>query len=186
MSRFSTEVVGACLASMVFGGAVVYFLLGRGKQRGVPEAAPAPDGEQRGADAGAGSGAGAGGAADGASADVDEPCKMVMVVRMDLKMGKGKIAAQVRSSAGSRARAKWSAYPGHCDRRYQCGHAVLGAYQEAQQKHQHYIDAWEEYGQKKIAVKVQSEEDMDAVAERVRAAGLPHYIVVRAAADLQI
>lgn len=105
MSRFSTEVVGACLASMVFGGAVVYFLLGRGKQRGVPEAAPAPDGEQRGADAGAGSGAGAGGAADGASADVDEPCKMVMVVRMDLKMGKGKIAAQVRSSAGSHAHA---------------------------------------------------------------------------------
>lgn len=56
---------------------------------------------------------------------------------------------------------------------------MLGAYQDAQRKHQHYIDAWEEFGQKKVAVKVPNEEAMDAVAERVRASGIPYYVVVR-------
>ena len=133
----------------------MYFLLGRRK----PQAAPAVPPAAEAAAAGAGAGAGAGAESDDETESVGEPCKMVMVVRMDLKMGKGKIAAQVCCGPLLRAALLGGGVisPVHtraCLSDRQCGHAVLGAYQEAQKQHQHYIDAWEEYGQKKIAVKV--------------------------------
>lgn len=53
---------------------------------------------------------------------------MVLVVRADLKMGKGKVAAQ-------------------------CAHAAVANYQAAR-KHPKLLAAWEESGQKKVAVKV--------------------------------
>jgi hypothetical protein len=71
--------------------------------------------------------------------DVDEEdFKMVFVVRMDLKMGLGKMAAQV-------------------------GHATLGAYKRLSQLSdkdavaEHALFEWTETGQKKIVVKVNTE-----------------------------
>ncbi len=64
--------------------------------------------------------------------------KLVMVVREDLKMGKGKIGAQ-------------------------CGHATIGAYEQVTQfaKKSAYwkkaLNSWSWEGQKKICVKVMSE-----------------------------
>ena len=55
--------------------------------------------------------------------------KMVLVVRTDLKMGKGKVCAQV-------------------------GHATLGAYQRALRRAPAAVRAWSRFGQAKIALKV--------------------------------
>lgn len=54
---------------------------------------------------------------------------MLLVVRNDLKMGKGKIAAQ-------------------------CGHAAVGAYQSAMRRCPQMVRSWENSGCAKIAVKV--------------------------------
>lgn len=67
--------------------------------------------------------------------------KMVLIVREDLKMGKGKIGAQ-------------------------CGHATLGAYKECTKyaKDSEYwkkiMNNWSWEGQKKICVKVNSEQEL--------------------------
>lgn len=53
---------------------------------------------------------------------LDGACKMVLVVNMDLNMGKGKIAAQ-------------------------CGHAVLGAYKIATKSCPSAVKYWEMIGQ---------------------------------------
>ncbi|KAH8236577.1 hypothetical protein KR026_006104 [Drosophila bipectinata] len=64
--------------------------------------------------------------------------KMVLVVRNDLKMGKGKIAAQ-------------------------CGHGAVGAYQSAVSKTPRLVRAWDSCGCAKIAVKVESEAELMAI-----------------------
>jgi len=84
-----------------------------------------------------------------------EDYKMVLVVRNDLAMGKGKIAAQ-------------------------CSHATLGAFKKAQKKDQRGLDAWEEAGQAKVVVKVQDEDEMLALEEEARKAKLITYIVIDA------
>ena len=61
--------------------------------------------------------------------------KMVIAVRTDLKMGTGKIAAQV-------------------------GHGVLGAYKSALAKDPLSVSVWEECGEPKIVVKVDGELDL--------------------------
>uniref|UniRef100_A0A1B0DDZ0 peptidyl-tRNA hydrolase n=1 Tax=Phlebotomus papatasi TaxID=29031 RepID=A0A1B0DDZ0_PHLPP len=61
--------------------------------------------------------------------------KMILVVRNDLKMGKGKIAAQ-------------------------CGHAAVGAFQTAIRRIPSIVRRWENSGCAKIAVKVESEEEL--------------------------
>ncbi|KXL46588.1 hypothetical protein M433DRAFT_134016 [Acidomyces richmondensis BFW] len=66
-----------------------------------------------------------------------EECKLVLVVRTDLGMGKGKIAAQ-------------------------CSHATLACYKtllRADPAHP-VLRRWERLGQAKVALKVESEEDM--------------------------
>eukprot|EP01108_Squamamoeba_japonica_P006298 TRINITY_DN5070_c0_g1_i1.p2 TRINITY_DN5070_c0_g1~~TRINITY_DN5070_c0_g1_i1.p2 ORF type:complete len:194 (+),score=85.49 TRINITY_DN5070_c0_g1_i1:43-582(+) len=78
--------------------------------------------------------------------------KMVLVVRTDLKMGKGKMCAQ-------------------------CGHATLGAYQRAQRHTPGAVRSWSRFGQAKIAVKVQSEDALLAVQVAAADAGLVHYVV---------
>ena len=57
-------------------------------------------------------------------------CKMVLVVRTDLKMGKGKAAAQ-------------------------CSHAAVGAYKIAKKNSPSILRAWERMGQPKIVTKVE-------------------------------
>ncbi|RHZ03060.1 hypothetical protein DYB37_005824 [Aphanomyces astaci] len=89
------------------------------------------------------------------SDDDCEPHKMVLVVRNDLKMTKGKIAAQ-------------------------CGHATLGAYKRALKRTPQALDFWEYSGQTKVALKIESEEEMLLLAGRAKELGLVHYIVVDA------
>ncbi|KAF0693674.1 Aste57867_15377 [Aphanomyces stellatus] len=84
-----------------------------------------------------------------------EPHKMVLVVRNDLKMGKGKIAAQ-------------------------CGHATLGAYKRAVKRSPQALECWEAFGQTKVALKVESEADMLELAARAKELGIVHYVVVDA------
>lgn len=70
--------------------------------------------------------------------------KMIFVVRNDLKMGKGKIAAQ-------------------------CGHAAVGAYQTAAKRQPQQVRAWENSGSAKIAVKVESKEQLLAMRQQALA-----------------
>lgn len=78
--------------------------------------------------------------------------KMVLCVRTDLGMNKGKVAAQ-------------------------CCHACLGAYRDAIHTRPTWVKAWLHRGQAKITLKVQSEELMNNVAAAAIEAGLPAYIV---------
>lgn len=84
-----------------------------------------------------------------------EPLKMVLCVRTDLQMGKGKIGAQ-------------------------CGHAVIGAFKRAMKFCPDDVKKWEIIGQKKIAVKVDSEEQILEIREKCRKAGLNAYVVADA------
>jgi len=86
---------------------------------------------------------------DSDSADTYEAHKMVFVVRQDLKMGKGKIAAQ-------------------------CCHAAIGAYATADAAS---IRRWNTRGCAKVALKVKTEEGMLACARACRAAGLNHCVI---------
>mmetsp|Transcript_46821 Transcript_46821/g.102314 ORF Transcript_46821/g.102314 Transcript_46821/m.102314 type:complete len:186 (+) Transcript_46821:152-709(+) len=78
--------------------------------------------------------------------------KMALLVRTDLGMQKGKIAAQ-------------------------CGHAVLGAYRAAVQQKSHFLRPWEATGAKKIALKMASEEELLEMARRARERSVPHHMV---------
>lgn len=69
--------------------------------------------------------------------------KMILVVRNDLKMGKGKIGAQ-------------------------CGHAAVGAYQNCVKRFPQLVRRWDDNGSAKIAVKVDSEEEMMSVFKAAR------------------
>ncbi|KAD6796579.1 hypothetical protein E3N88_07475 [Mikania micrantha] len=68
-------------------------------------------------------------------AEIIEDFKMVLVVRNDLKMGKGKIAAQ-------------------------CSHATLGLYKKILHRAPKALSRWEMCGQVKVVVKIESEDDM--------------------------
>ncbi|KAF5355968.1 hypothetical protein D9756_004242 [Leucocoprinus leucothites] len=71
-----------------------------------------------------------------------EPCKMVLVVRNDLGMTSGKIAAQ-------------------------CGHATLACYKALVRKNPALVSHWERTGQAKIALKASSEDqliELEAIA----------------------
>lgn len=86
--------------------------------------------------------------------------KMILVVRNDLKMGKGKIAAQ-------------------------CGHAAVGAYEEGLARIPGTVRQWERYGSAKIAVKVESEREMMVIQRQARALGL-NTCLIRDAGRTQI
>ena len=61
--------------------------------------------------------------------------KQILIVRNDLKMGKGKIAGQ-------------------------CAHASLAAYEKTKIKEPNWLEEWKEQGQAKIVVKVGSKEEL--------------------------
>ncbi|MCX8194752.1 MAG: peptidyl-tRNA hydrolase Pth2 [Candidatus Micrarchaeota archaeon] len=69
--------------------------------------------------------------------------KQVIVIRSDLGMGKGKIAAQV-------------------------SHASLSAFRQAELRDKFTARKWEAEGQKKIVLKVASEQELLALYEKVR------------------
>lgn len=80
----------------------------------------------------------------------EDNSKMVMVVRSDLGMGKGKIAAQ-------------------------CCHACLGAYKRAATQDDSFF--WERFGSTKIVVKVDSEQELMLINALAEKDGVPAYLV---------
>eukprot|EP00004_Rigifila_ramosa_P026630 TRINITY_DN838_c0_g3_i2.p1 TRINITY_DN838_c0_g3~~TRINITY_DN838_c0_g3_i2.p1 ORF type:complete len:640 (+),score=182.07 TRINITY_DN838_c0_g3_i2:214-1920(+) len=84
-----------------------------------------------------------------------EEHKMVLVVRQDLQMGKGKVAAQ-------------------------CGHAVLGAFKQAQRAQPVALRQWELFGQAKIVLKGEDLDSMMALQAAAKAVGLVTYFVMDA------
>ncbi|KAF2224761.1 peptidyl-tRNA hydrolase PTH2-domain-containing protein [Elsinoe ampelina] len=79
----------------------------------------------------------------------NEPCKLVLVVRTDLGMTKGKIAAQ-------------------------CGHATLACYKTLlnDSSASTILQRWERYGQAKIAVQVKSEEELEILQAQAVSLGI--------------
>ena len=92
---------------------------------------------------------------DDSDDDGEEPCKMVLCVRQDLKMRGGKIAAQ-------------------------CVHAALGAYRDAQERNPEFLRRWERRGEAVVCVKIDSEAQMTALQVTAETAVLPNYIVADA------
>ena len=82
----------------------------------------------------------------------DAPYKMVLCVNMELKMGKGKVAAQ-------------------------CGHAAVGCYKRALRLCPNGVKAWEYTGCAKIAVKCPTEAEMGEIQSRAAQVGIPTYLV---------
>ncbi len=78
--------------------------------------------------------------------------KQAIVVRSDIKMGKGKVAAQV-------------------------AHASLSAAEEAQQKRPNWSGGWKDGGQAKIVLKVDSEEALRELLRKAKSAGLPTALI---------
>lgn len=91
------------------------------------------------------------------------PCKMVLVVRADLGMGKGKMCAQCAHAAVSAVRA-----------------AAAGS--RVQRAH---LAAWDATGQTKVALRVGSGAELDALFASARRAGLVA-VVVRDAGRTQV
>ncbi|KAK9056485.1 hypothetical protein SSX86_023846 [Deinandra increscens subsp. villosa] len=88
-------------------------------------------------------------------AEIIEDFKMVLVVRNDLKMGKGKIAAQ-------------------------CSHATLGLYKKILHRAPKALSRWEMCGQVKVVVKIESEDDMLELQTRAKSLAIPTHIVIDA------
>ncbi|PWN29481.1 peptidyl-tRNA hydrolase II [Jaminaea rosea] len=76
-----------------------------------------------------------------------EECKLVLLVRQDLKMDKGKIAAQ-------------------------CSHATLACYKSMLKSNPKLLKHWETIGQAKVALKCPSEEEMNRLEAQARSLGL--------------
>ncbi|UPK93441.1 hypothetical protein LCI18_004376 [Fusarium solani-melongenae] len=89
--------------------------------------------------------------------DNGEECKLVLVVRTDLGMTKGKIAAQ-------------------------CSHATLACYKTllrapANSPQRKILARWERLGQAKIAVQVKSQEDILELRRKARSLGLTAEVI---------
>jgi PTH2 family peptidyl-tRNA hydrolase len=79
--------------------------------------------------------------------------KQVIVMRTDIKMSKGKIAAQA-------------------------GHAAVSASEYARKNRPQWWTPWINEGQCKIAVKVKSEQEICELERKARNAGLPAVLIV--------
>jgi peptidyl-tRNA hydrolase, PTH2 family len=79
--------------------------------------------------------------------------KQVIVVRSDLKMGKGKVAAQV-------------------------AHAALDAAETGRRKHPDWYESWREQGQAKVVVKTDGGElALQELQKQARSLGLPASLI---------
>ena len=83
--------------------------------------------------------------------------KMIMCVRMDLKMNKGKIAAQ-------------------------CSHSAIGIYKKLikSKKYEKMLEAWELNGQKKIVAKLKTEKEMNMIISRATDANVLFHVITDA------
>ena len=78
--------------------------------------------------------------------------KQAIVARLDIKMGKGKLAAQA-------------------------AHASISAAEEAMKKHEEWYREWKDEGQKKVVLKVQSEAELTELYRIAKGSRLPAAIV---------
>ena len=78
--------------------------------------------------------------------------KQVIVVRSDLKMGKGKLAVQV-------------------------AHASVSSVEKARKNHPAWYQAWIRDNQAKICVKVDTEKELRLIKDRVEEAGIPYALI---------
>ncbi|XP_780704.2 peptidyl-tRNA hydrolase 2, mitochondrial isoform X2 [Strongylocentrotus purpuratus] len=78
--------------------------------------------------------------------------KLVLVVRNDLKMGKGKVAAQ-------------------------CSHATLGCFKKGTRIRPEWLKNWEVDGQPKVVLKVQDEQSLLVLSGQATRKGLPTSII---------
>nr|XP_018903663.1 PREDICTED: peptidyl-tRNA hydrolase 2, mitochondrial-like [Bemisia tabaci] len=88
---------------------------------------------------------------DGVEPVADGSSKMALVVRKDLKMGKGKVAAQ-------------------------CSHAAVGAFKEIL-KDPDALNLWEARGQAKIVVETNSEESLLELAQQCKERKIIHCLI---------
>lgn len=98
---------------------------------------------------------------------MDGEQKLVLVVRMDLKMGKGKIAAQVnllfvfsttKISLVEYIKVISLSNDKLCH--FQCSHAAVMAHKTQGRKNPELLQEWEYSGQPKVVVKADSEETL--------------------------
>lgn len=87
-----------------------------------------------------------------ASTSVSSSVKLVCVVNQGLKMGKGKLAAQV-------------------------GHASVEAFLRAGASHPGHVEAWLASGQKKICVKVPDDTHFESLLSSAQSSNIPAHIV---------
>ncbi|NWV58732.1 PTH2 hydrolase, partial [Malurus elegans] len=73
--------------------------------------------------------------------------KLVLIVRNDLKMGKGKVAAQ-------------------------CSHAAVSAYKQLHRKNPELLEQWEYCGQPKVVLKAPDEETLGQLLTEAKRLGL--------------
>ncbi|MEM1992114.1 MAG: peptidyl-tRNA hydrolase Pth2 [Nitrososphaerota archaeon] len=78
--------------------------------------------------------------------------KQVIVVRTDLGMSVGKLAAQV-------------------------GHAVVSAVEECRRLKPKWLDEWMKEGQKKVVVKVRSRDELEELKKKADMLGIPNAII---------
>jgi len=78
--------------------------------------------------------------------------KQAIVIRTDLEMGRGKIAAQV-------------------------AHAAVSALDDVRKRHRDWAEAWLNEGQCKIVLKVKSEKDLSILEEAARDLGVEANII---------
>ena len=78
--------------------------------------------------------------------------KQVIVVRTDLKMGRGKLCAQV-------------------------AHASLGAAEVAMREHAEWYEAWKREGQKKVVVRGEGQEHLGRLFEEAKKLRIPCFLV---------
>ncbi|MHA1252682.1 MAG: peptidyl-tRNA hydrolase Pth2 [Candidatus Helarchaeota archaeon] len=78
--------------------------------------------------------------------------KQVIIVRTDLKMGKGKIAAQV-------------------------AHAAVSAMEKTKKFHKKWVKRWLQEGQKKVVLKVKSEEELIELKRILDKKDIPYVLI---------
>ncbi|MBA7593981.1 hypothetical protein ES703_00917 [subsurface metagenome] len=78
--------------------------------------------------------------------------KQVIVVRADLEMSPGKLATQV-------------------------AHGAVVAFERARKKHREWAEAWLNEGQKKVVVKVASEQELRRLQKRAEELGIPAELI---------
>lgn len=84
-----------------------------------------------------------------------DECKLVLLVRTDLKMDKGKIAAQ-------------------------CSHATLSCYKAMLQSNPDVLRQWERTGQAKVALKVNNDAQMKELEKKAKGYNLCARVIVDA------